>query len=519
MKTTLTKKYDRRCLLPEISGPLISLGLLSCLALSPNLWADDDLLIIDDDDSPLILDDTNTDLPPSHDDGLGSENYLSDDELIFDDAVDSKSRSNAESTMDAVEMYESQSTTFAESSSTWSASIDQIQIEWGHFSNGRAQDRDHAYVQFDASLERVFSQRWSVRLEVRADAYRGWGQGRGHRDWQYSQLDYGETYVRYTGDSHSVTLGAQQIIWGRIDEFPPTDRLSSQDLRRFVLDDLEQRRLASPALRYQHFFESSQIDVVIYPRFREAQLPDALSSWFPVNKATGEVLGLDTGAETEALIRATSLVDDVPDSDGGFALRYSGLGDSFDYGFTLQKGRQSVPYFAYNPFTNTIESRYPRTRIVGADLSFEGLGGTVKAEFAWLSDTPVTTTLGGYQTLESFSWGLALEIFPGDGDARLNLQLTGNKLLDAPSLLERENQWSLNGSFETLFADNNWRSKIRFNLGLDQNDRYLNPELAYIGWDGHEAYLELHYFTGDKGTAGGFYKHNSVATLGWRANY
>ncbi len=505
---------------PRISNSslLVFLGLIGLSVLSLSLQADDDLLIIDDEDSLLIIEGSDSGADELMIDDTDSEEFISDNELILEDDSDHQDGSSIDDDRNSVEMYESQSTTFPEPSS-WKASVDQIQIEWGHFSKSRAKDRDHAYAQFDVSLERSFAKRWSVRLAVRADGYRGWGQASANRDWQHSQLDVGETYVRYTGESQTFTLGAQQIIWGRIDEFPPSDRLSSQDLRRFVLDDLEQRRLASLALRYQRFFDDSQLDLVIYPKFREAELPDSLSSWFPVNKVSGEVLGLETNATVEALVRATPLVDDVPDSEGGFGLRYSGLGDTFDYAFTVQKGRQSVPYFAYNPLTNTIDSRYPRTHIVGADFSFEGLGGTVKAEFAWLSDTPVTTKAGLYDTVESFSWGLALEMFPGDGDARLNIQLTGNQLLNTPALLERENQWSINGSFETPFADNNWRSKIRFNVGLDQEDIYLNPELAYIGWDSHEAYLEFHYFEGDKGTPGGFYKNNSVATVGWRASY
>lgn len=505
---------------------VLFVGVMISLCSYTPVFADDDGLIIEDDSlviedeaSPLIIEDSDSD-ELTIDEESSSSDFMFGDELIFEDDIDAGDLDTQNSKeMDSVEMYESQSTTFPDKPSDWTASLDQIQIEWGHFSKSRAQDRDHLYGQFDVSLERTFSKRWSIRLAVRADGYRGWRQDSSDSDWQLSQLDYGESYLRYTGESQTLTVGAQQVIWGRIDEFPPTDRLSSQDLRRFVLDDLEQRRLASPALRYQHFFESSQLDVVVYPKFREAQLPDEQSSWYPVNKATGEVLGLETNSVIEFLVKNTQLVDDAPDSDGGFALRYSGLGDSFDYGVTLQKGRQSVPYFAYNPLTNTIDSRYPRTSIVGADFSFEGLGGTVKAEFSWLSDTPVTTRSGRYDTVESFSWGVALEMFPGDGDARLNIQLTGNQLLDTQALLERENQLSINGSFEVPFSDNNWRSKIRFNVGLDQDDIYLNPELAYIGWDSHEAYLEFHYFDGDKGTAGGFYKNNSVATVGWRASY
>jgi len=479
------------------------------------LYAGDELVI--DDEEILIGEQA---------DHSDEDLFFGDDEVDFDsggkgDVLEMESSNGDPSSLnDSVEMYDQQSTTFPSTSSAPIVAIDQIHLEWGDFSKSNAQDKNHAYAQMDVSVEWSLSTRWSVRMAVRADAYQGWrSESVDDDNWKLSQLDYGETYLRYTGASQTITLGAQQIIWGAIDEFPPTDRLSTQDLRRFVLDDLEQRRLASPAIRYQKFFKDSQLDIVVYPDFREAELPDKESSWFPVNTISGEVLGLETNAQIEFLVRNTPLVDDPPDSDGGFGVRYSGLGDSVDYAFSVQKGRQSVPYFSYNPLTNAIESRYPRTSIVGADFSMEGLGGTIKFEFAWLSDTPITTRSGLYDTVESLNWGVALESFPGDGDARLNLQLTGNQLLNTPPVFERDQQLAINGSYETPFSDDNWRSNIRFNVGLDAKDIYLNPELAYIGWDGQEAYLEWHYFDGDKGTAGGFYQDNSVMAIGWRANY
>ena len=473
------------------------------------LQADEEILIIEGDldhDATLIIEE---------DDELL---ILEGDAVIGTDAVDDAHTS----TMESVAMYEEQSTTFKDESSSGGLSLEQVQVEASYFPKNNAADRYQLYTQAELRFEWNMSQRWSVRLEAVVDDYRGWRRDdnqSGDDSWAHTELDYGESYLRYSGEHQTLTIGAQQVLWGRIDEFPPTDRLSTQDLRRFALDDLEHRRLASPAIRYQYFLESSQWDFLVYPKFREAELPDSESSWYPVNQVSGEVLGLETTAQTEFLVRNTPMKNRAPDSDGGFGVRYSGLGDNLDYAFTLQKGRQSIPYFTYNPVKNVIESRYPRTDIIGTDFGFEALGGTVKVELAWLSDTPVTTRTGEYQTVESIHWGLALEMFPGDSDARLNLQLTGNQFIDATSLLDRDQQIALNGSFETPFADHNWRTKIRFNVGLDVKDVYLNPELAYIGWDGHETYFQLHYFEGDKGTAGGFYQDNSTAAIGWRANY
>ncbi len=393
--------------------------------------------------------------------------------------------------------------------------VDKLWVEYGQFTKNSASKNHQGYLNSMATAEWKPSSKWEFHASIRADGY----SESGSNDWDDLQLDYDEIYIRFRTDNSIFTLGSQKVLWGRIDEFPPTDRLSTQDFRRFVLDDLSDRRLASPAIRMEHFFNNKKIDLVYYPHFREAQLADKDSIWYPVNKETGEILGLDTTDTAEAIVKTTSVAEHAPNSDGGFGLRFSSLSSGFDYAITVQKGHQTVPYFSYNPNENIIEGRYPRTWIIGGDFGTEALGGTLKFEASWLSDTPVTRKDGRYTTVESVNWGVALELFPGDGDTRLNLQLTSIKLFGAPSVMDRDELYSFNGSLEVPFSENRWRAKMRFNTGLDEKDTYLNPEIAFTGWEAQEVYLEFHFFDGDKGTPGGFYEDNNILTLGWRKSF
>ena len=86
-------------------------------------------------------------------------------------------------------------------------------------------------------------------------------------------------------------------------------------------------------------------------------------------------------------------------------------------------------------------------------------------------------------------------------------------------MIDRAESYTFNGTYEVPFANNRWRAKTRFYVGLDEKDVYLNPEIAFIGWESQELYLELHFFDGDKGTPGGFYQDNSIVTLGWRVSF
>ncbi len=396
-----------------------------------------------------------------------------------------------------------------------SIKVDEVWAEYGVIPDSNSFASGQLYGHAKATAHWMPSGKWEFQLSGRVDGYEQFG-GPSLDD---VRLDYEETFARYRSDKHRFTLGTQKVIWGRLDEIPPTDRVSTHDLTRYILDDLSDRRRANPAVRLESFFDRAKLDLVYLPIFREAELPDKESVWYPVNQRTGEIIGLKSTPESVAIIKNASIDDDAPSTDGGFGIRYSGRSDGLDYAATVQETRQSSPYFAFIEERNVLEAKYPRSWVVGGDFGFEAAGATWRFEAAWLSDTPVTRVSGVYDTTESLSWGGGVDLFPGDGDTRLTLQLMGMNLIDSPAVIDREEIYLFNGSLEMPFAANQWRAEARFYIGLDERDVYLNPTLTYTGWESQEVYLGGHYFDGAEGTPGGYHENDSMVTLGWRARF
>ena len=403
----------------------------------------------------------------------------------------------------------------APASDGMSLKVDEVWAEYGVIPDSNALASGQLYGHAKATAHWMPSGNWEFQLSGRVDGYAQFG-GPSLDD---VRLDYEESFARYRSDKHTFTLGTQKIIWGRLDEIPPTDRVSTHDLTRYILDDLSDRRRANPAVRLESFFDRAKLDLVYLPIFREAELPDKESVWYPVNQRTGEIIGLKSTPESIAIVKGASIDDDAPSTDGGFGIRYSGRTGGLDYAATVQETRQSSPYFAFDADRNVLQAKYPRSWVVGGDFGFEAVGATWRFEAAWFSDTPVTKVSGAYDTTESLSWGGGMDLYPGDGDTRLTLQLMGMNLIDAPSVIDREEIYLFNGSLEMPFAGNQWRAEARFYIGLDERDVYFNPTLTYTGWESQEVYLGGHYFDGADGTPGGYHENDSIVTLGWRARF
>ena len=390
--------------------------------------------------------------------------------------------------------------------------VDDLLLEAGGLPDAPEADtystlRTSAYVLWQPSRD------WEFRAGARLD---GMAQDGGSADHDEMLADYADTYVRYRSGDTRLTLGAQTIVWGRADEIPLADRVSRADLTRFVLDDLADRRRAQLAARWEQTFGDFKLDAVWLPVFRGAQLPDVASVWSPINRSTGQVIGIDPALTPWV---SAARVDEDEHGSGGGALRLTKTGAPFDFGVTLARTRQSLPYYRVDLPKLTLTAVHPFNTFVGADLELESNGLTWRMELGYTDNVPVTRPSTAMDTTHSLDWIGALEFFPGGADTRVNLQLVAHALQTDQSILELKEYYGANGEIETSFGQGRWKAGMRFSGGFNVKDIYLSPKLSYVGWEPHELYIAAHYFDGEARTLGGFHQDHSLITLGLRTRF
>jgi hypothetical protein len=413
--------------------------------------------------------------------------------------------------------------------------LDRLWLETAAFTRADSQAAGTGYAQAKMSARWRPNDTWEWQAGARFDGYIQTGA----RQAQSIQLDYGDTFVRYRDAKRRLTLGAQTVLWGRVDEMAPTDRLSVQDISRFILDELGERRRALPMLRWEEFTGSAKLDVILIPEFRAAELPDADSVWYPVDQERGMVLGIPSSPVLQALLAAGTVGDDARPGGGGGGLRFSQTLSGLDYALTAQRTRHSLPYYQLDSKVRqallagagpqvavaqgrecpTFEGRHPYTNVFGGDLGMVLGSATARFEAAWLSDVPVTTQDLRMETVNSMDWVAGIEFYPGDASTRLNLQLSGHHLLDSPKVLDETDVINLNGQVETEWAQGRWRTRLRMATDLNHNNVYVNPEIVWLGSHSQEIYGGVHYFSGEDGAFGNYFADNSNVALGWRMSY
>jgi hypothetical protein len=239
--------------------------------------------------------------------------------------------------------------------------------------------------------------------------------------------------------------------------------------------------------------------------------------WSPINRTTGQIIGIAPSPALAALVGAAQIDEDEHGSGGG-ALRLTRTGEPFDFGVTLARTRQSLPYYRVDAGPS-LTAIHPYNSFVGADLELVRGGLTWRMELGYTGDVPVTLATTAMDTTHSLDWIGALEFFPGGGDTRVNLQLVAHALQTDRSILELKEYYGANGEIETSFGQGRWKAALRFATGFNVRDVYLGPKLSYVGWEPHELYVAAHYFDGEARTLGGFHQDHSLITLGLRTRF
>ncbi len=415
--------------------------------------------------------------------------------------------------------------------------LDDLRLTSGYLPSGDQPVETYLDGTMSASLRWQPAGPWELRAGARFDAQSQSARPDDDDDvaTTWGAADYTENWVRYRANWGRLTAGTQTVSWGAMDFLPPGDRLSAQDLTRGPLEFIDDSRRASPSLRLQTY-GSISLDLVLTPVFRAAELPRRETLWHPVDQRRGRLLGVPDDPRVRTLVQQGTF-DHEPrsaerDSVGGMRLIESRR--SYDVGVTVQSARRSAPYYALSDRAreaalegdlegavqadgDTFIARHPRALIIGGDYTLDAVGATWRLEGVWSSDEPATREDDlRFVTRSGLDWAAGVEFFPGDGDLRTSLQLTGQHLLDAGDVLDPTETYQLGGELEQPWARERWHTRLRFNVGLDRTDVYINPELAWTISDAHEVTVAGHYFRGTDDTLGGYFEDHRIVTLGWR---
>jgi hypothetical protein len=185
-----------------------------------------------------------------------------------------------------------------------------------------------------------------------------------------------DLYAEVSYPSFDVRMGASRLVWGRLDEFQPTDVVNPIDLTKFLFEGRNEARLSVGLVRARLFLpDSSTLEAVLVPVFRPGRFDDLDEPTSPFN-VTASTFDRD-----EPAIRWNNV-------QGG--LRFTTTTSRVDWALTTYRGFRTFPIIG--------------TRDSGLGPRDPGLG------FELVETFPRFTMVGGdFETVRG-SWGVRGEV-------------------------------------------------------------------------------------------------------------
>ena len=191
-----------------------------------------------------------------------------------------------------------------------------------------------------------------------------------------------DLYIDIVTSRFDLRAGAARLVWGRLDEFQPTDVVNPIDLSRFLMEGRSEARLPVGLIRARAFLpRSTTLEAVVVPHFRRGRFDQLDEPSSPFNLARS--VGIPEGMPYEWVRDEPSGVESL---QGG--LRLSSTTARVDWSVAAYRGRRAFPISTVvgadldaGPDVIIRES-FPRYTMIGADFeTVRGLWG-IRGEVA-----------------------------------------------------------------------------------------------------------------------------------------
>ncbi|MDH5738814.1 MAG: hypothetical protein OEY77_00650 [Nitrospira sp.] len=326
---------------------------------------------------------------------------------------------------------------------------------------------------------------------------------------------WGETYL---------TLGKQQVVWGKADGLKVLDVVNPQSFREFILEDFDKSRIPLWTVNIERSVGNWDAQLIWIPDHTYHALPDRDATY--AFSSPRLVPSAPPGVSVD--IRSVDRPDRfLMDSDAGLrlstfwkgwdiSLNYLYQYDNFPVLFQRLDVRPTGPVVV-------IEPRFERTHVIGGTFSNAFGDWVVRGELGFFSDrffrTNETADRDGITKSSELSGVLGLD-WTGIEDTFLSAQLF-QSWVTAPSagLVRDELDTNLTFLVRRDFFNDTLRAEVLWIVNTNDGDGLIRPKIAYEWQDNLKTWVGADIFYGDRDGLFGQFGNNDRVILGVEWGY
>ncbi|WP_161635972.1 DUF1302 family protein [Desulfonatronovibrio hydrogenovorans] len=355
-------------------------------------------------------------------------------------------------------------------------------------------------------------------------------------------LDLFEAYLNWDQGPWQFRLGRQTVRWGKTDQLSPVDNINAQDMRQFLIMDLEDRKIPNWMARIRYFQDDWNLEGVFIPFHQAHEMDFFGTNWAFFRHARQDIIDSDL----PDFFKEYSKGIRVNESNPPRTLKNSSVGarlgktlGEVDWAASFLYTREAMPYVSSFPIKNLkvdgafslddlkksfpdpadltdekVEVRYARSRIYG--LEFETVHGNfgIRGEAAYFDEqTFIRDDLTSMQR-PAFH-GVGGIDYIGENEWYANLQLSSQYVFNHQDeiLFFKRHNYSIIGELSKDWARGTWETGVRGIYFLSDDSSHIHPYITYTPVTNLDVTFGLHFFQGSRDTILGQYKDNDQIYL------
>lgn len=205
-----------------------------------------------------------------------------------------------------------------------------------------------------------------------------------------------DLYVEVRGARYDLRAGYSRIVWGRLDEFQPSDVVNPLDVSRFFLEGRSEARLPVAMVRGRLFLPHSvAIEGVLVPVYRAGRFDQLDEETSPFRLSSPQFAICPEGPESCVPLVPVRLEPERAWRNVQGGARVTGTAGRVDLGASVYRGFEPFPSWAIGStpvpgpgqgIRYTLRETFPRFTMIAGD--FEAVRGPwgLRGELAWFPE-------------------------------------------------------------------------------------------------------------------------------------
>jgi hypothetical protein len=387
-------------------------------------------------------------------------------------------------------------------------------------------------LRFEPQLEIKLSRDWGLTAigRVRGDAFdnleRGIPSQAEISRWSRrvfigdrADVELRELYLKATVGRTFLTLGKQQIVWGKVDGLKVLDVVNPQDFREFILEDFGESRIPLWAVNVEVPVDKVVMQLLWIPDRTYHKLPEPGSTFSFTSPMLTPTPPPGVMLNLRPLERPRRF---FADSDAGIRLSAFWKGWDLTANYLYHYDDFPVPFRVISISASgpqvTITSRYKRAHLIGGTCSnafgnfvVRGEAGLFMGRFFATRDL---TDADGVLKKNELSYVVGVD-WSGLNRTLVSVQLFQNWIAgDAPGLIRDKLDTNASLLLRRDFMNNTLVAEAMLVQNVDRGDGMVRPKLSYDLRDNVKLKLGADIFYGGRNGFFGQFNQKSRIVFG-----